>query len=96
VRTTKVRELKEVLAGADDEADVIVTRHTRFEDVGVMKFGPRDIFGTVGAVVQPSGKALRRVEEDRLMKTKVVVRSDRHVGGWKAKPRFQQERTALP
>lgn len=52
----KVRELKEVLAGADDDAEVIVTRHTTFEGAGVMKFRPRDIFETVGAVVQPSGK----------------------------------------
>ena len=53
----KVKELKAVLAGADDEADVIVTRHTTFEGAGVMKFNPNDIFDTLRASVQPSGKA---------------------------------------
>ncbi|HVZ32774.1 MAG TPA: hypothetical protein VG963_10130, partial [Polyangiaceae bacterium] len=45
-----------VLAGADDDADVIVTRHTTFEGAGVMRFNPTHIFETVGASVQPSGK----------------------------------------
>ena len=52
----KVRELKAVLAGADDDADVIVTRHTTFAGAGVMKFNPTDLFETVGASLQPSGK----------------------------------------
>jgi len=52
----KVKELKEVLAGADDEAEVIVTRHTTFDNAGVMKFNPTHVFETVGAALQPSGK----------------------------------------
>jgi hypothetical protein len=52
----KVRELKAVLAGADDDADVIVTRLTTFEGAGLMKFNPTDIFETIRASIQPSGK----------------------------------------
>jgi len=51
-----VRQLKAVLAEADDDADVIVTKHTTFGGAGVMKFNPTDIFETVGASLQPSGK----------------------------------------
>jgi hypothetical protein len=52
----KVRELKAVLAEADDDADVIVTRHTTFEGAGLLKFNPRDVCEATAALVQPSGK----------------------------------------
>lgn len=37
----KVKELKAVLAGADVEADMIVTKHTTFEGAGLMKLRDR-------------------------------------------------------
>ena len=50
----KVRELKAVLAEAEDDADVIVTRHSTAG--GVVTFKPSDVFEASAASVQPSGK----------------------------------------
>jgi len=61
----KVKELKAVLAEADDEADVIVTKHTTFEGAGLMNFNPRDVFEATAALVQPSGKLSIQYDESK-------------------------------
>ncbi len=61
----KVKELKAILAGADDEADVIVTRHTTFAGGGVTKRNPHDIFEAFAARVQPSGKVSISYDESK-------------------------------
>jgi hypothetical protein len=61
----KVRELKAILAGADDEAEVIVTRHATFADAGLMKFKPGDVFEATAALVQPSGKLSIQYDESK-------------------------------
>jgi hypothetical protein len=61
----QVKELRAVLAGADDDADVIVTRHNTFGGAGVSKFNPRDVFDTTVALVQPSGKLSIQYDESK-------------------------------
>lgn len=60
----KVRELKAVLAGADDDAEVIVTRHSTAGGL-LMQFNPRDIFEATAATVQPSGKVAIQYDESK-------------------------------
>jgi hypothetical protein len=60
----KVRELRAVLAEADDDADVIVTRHSTAGGV-VMTFKPGDVFEATEAKVQPSGKVSIQYDESK-------------------------------
>jgi hypothetical protein len=61
----KVKDLKAELAGADDDADVIVTRHNTFGGAGVSKFNPRDVFEATAVRVQPSGKLSIQYDESK-------------------------------
>lgn len=58
----KVKELKAVLAEADDDADVIVERHATHTDANVMSFDPRAYEVTTASVVETSRKV--RIEYD--------------------------------
>jgi hypothetical protein len=51
----KVRELKAVLAGADDDGDAIIETQTTVAGGGLMKINPLDVFEVHGAVKQPTG-----------------------------------------
>ena len=60
----KVKELKAVLAEADDDAAVIVSRHSTAGGV-VMTFKPGDVFEATAAKVQPSGKVAIQYDESK-------------------------------
>jgi hypothetical protein len=65
----KVKELKEVLAGADDEAEVVIERQTTVAGGGLMKINPLDVFEAHGAVKQPTGKVSIFYDESRRTKS---------------------------
>jgi hypothetical protein len=65
MQVMKVRELKAVLAEADDDADVIVTKHKTFAGGGLSSFNPRDVFEAFAATVQPSGKVSISYDESK-------------------------------
>jgi len=64
-KAMKVKELKAVLASADDEADVIVAKHTTVAGGGLMKINPLDVFEATEAIVQPSGKVSVQYDASR-------------------------------
>lgn len=53
------------LEGADDDADVIVTRHRTMAAGGVSSFNPRDVFEATAALGQPSGKVSIQYDESK-------------------------------
>jgi hypothetical protein len=58
----KVRELKAVFAGADDDADVIIEWQTTVAGGGLMTINPLDVFEVHGAVKQPARRIPRPVK----------------------------------
>ena len=61
----KVKELKAVLADADDDADVIVSAQASAEGVATRIAVGRNVFETVGAKRQPSGKVSISFDESK-------------------------------
>lgn len=61
----KVKELRAVLEGADDEAEVIVTRRRTVAGGSLSSFNPRDVFEATAALVQPSGKLSIQYDESK-------------------------------
>ena len=64
----KVRELKAVLAEADDDAEVVISRQTTVAGGGLMKINPHDVFEAHGAIKQPSGKVSIFYDESKRTK----------------------------
>ena len=62
----KVRELKDVLADAEDEAEVIVTKIRTIAAGAVSGFGGSDVFEVIGASKQDhSGKVCITFDESK-------------------------------